>query len=319
MTRFRATVSATAIVTLLLGGCAGLDASAPIIPTFGAQDPNSIHEPLQIKDVVETTIQLQNEYGVRYQQAARAQDFVGVPLIAAAAGATGALLFGATTDTIAAIGLGAGTLAAYNSYFSPGTLAETYLAGHRATSCLLAHAAILDDRDFDRGTSRELRATLVTNLTILRSKERPSERSAAALYDETVAAATAALTVADNEIAAYDGRAMALELERSELQTGVASKVSKRTVSFTDAQTQIRGIVDALLAQQKALAEAEQGAGETPPSAPSGSAGRGLQARTAQPTTDTIATVRQNIRVLLDSLRPFVETTQTMKLCWPVA
>jgi hypothetical protein len=304
MMHFSSRLGALSIIASLLAGCAGLDASAPILAS---------PDPLTVAEVANTTRTLQGEYFARYQEAARAQDVVGVPLIAAAAGATGALLFGAHPDTLAAIGLGAGTLTAYGAYFAPGSRAQIYLAGHQATSCLLANAAVFSDATFSKDIAVDARAQLELALSRLRGTQRPTGQTGRALYDDTIGAATAALALADSEIAAFDGAATSMELERERIQVRVGKSVSTRQpVDFAAIQTQIMGVVNALAAQQKALADAQKGAGE----APAGGA-EGLAATTfgAPLTADPVMDVRMRIRALLDSLRSFVTASAEMKLC----
>ena len=108
-------------------------------------------------------------------------DWFNVPLIAGAATIGGLLLFGGddvaglsngTKDTIAGIGLGAATLSAYNSYFSPSQARETLRRASTGYRCMATHGAIVEKLGLSVIIEKKQSSQKANLLTALRTLNR---------------------------------------------------------------------------------------------------------------------------------------------------
>lgn len=91
-------------------------------------------------DRIKSTFLLSEEYLSLAEQASLTQDTAAFGLIAAAATAAGAVLFGAHPDLIAGAGLGAGVIVASERYLKPTEAANELVAASNRLICVIAAA-----------------------------------------------------------------------------------------------------------------------------------------------------------------------------------
>lgn len=114
-----------------LGGCTSMH--GPDLPKLGAS--------LNAQQLIANAATAQNDYSDKFNALARNGDYIGLGLIGLAAGAAGSLIYGASTDVIAGIGLAAGATLAVQNYIGSASNQNVYLQGHQALECFIQNAS----------------------------------------------------------------------------------------------------------------------------------------------------------------------------------
>ncbi|VFR80047.1 hypothetical protein BRI9_3256 [plant metagenome] len=114
-----------------LGGCTSMQ--GPSLPKLDVA--------LNAQQLIAKAAVAQNDYSDKFNALAVNGDYIGLGLIGLAAGAAGSLIYGASTDVIAGIGLAAGTTLAVQNHIGSASSQNVYLQGHQALECFIQNAS----------------------------------------------------------------------------------------------------------------------------------------------------------------------------------
>lgn len=215
-----------------------------------------------------------------------------VPLMLAAATASGLLLFDAGTTAVSAVGLGAGTVGAGRAYFSPSTARSVLRRGSAGYTCLLVYGTEAETyaAEFADGSKRaEARTFLVNQVQILRAKR----DTPTALGLKTTKEADALIKQAEGAIRLFDTQAAAARVADSRLRMAAHSFGLTLVAQADRAPVDFGKTVQALIEQAKANADfldksgdAGEGAAEPEPKETPDTEEAGPRALTAAGTRD---------------------------------
>lgn len=324
----RSTVSqlgVSMIVVIGLGGCAGtaLDPAPPFAerPTFSDKaTPDSTTWWLH------SAQDLAEKYKERYKGLKRLEPWFDFPIIGLAAAGAGALLFGASTNVVAGIGLGAGTLAVGRTYLNPGATASVYLSGRKAIDCVIDAAGPLVKAESVKETlkakSDSVRTSLRSAEIWFASQSLQSEQLPAALGNAknalgaAISSAKDALKLAEAEVMAATNGPTHIATAIGKIEVLVAQGVNRTPVDFATAQSAISSAITASAAQQAALQSAREkisGQAKKPPTE-----GETITDRTASPLETTqlqTANLVQATDALLNEMPNFVDANAKIDVC----
>jgi hypothetical protein len=313
------------IVVIGLSGCGtGLDPAPPFAtrPTFPADAAQGT-----TTWWLYSASELGKEYQERYVYLKRVEPWFDIPLIGLAAAGAGALLFGASTNVIAGIGLGAGTLAVGRTYLNPGGTATVYLSGRGALDCVIDAARPLVKSD---PVVSELRSASDNVRTYLRSAENWSASlqgetldaelaNAKNALDAAIGAARDALNLAEAEIDAADAGPNQIATAIGRIEVLVAQGVNRTPVDFATAQSAISSAITASAAQRATLQTArDQISGQAKEAAEVKAREALLTDRAPTPletTQERTADVVQATDALLGQMPNFVDANAKVDVC----
>jgi len=95
--------------------------------------------------VIVEIAKFRDEYWAGFAQAGNSSYWFDVPLIGLALGTVGAATYGAHTDLIAGLGLGAAAVGGARSYVNPNEVASALRSGARSATCVLTSSRTLRD------------------------------------------------------------------------------------------------------------------------------------------------------------------------------
>jgi hypothetical protein len=313
------------IVVVGLGGCGtGLDPAPPFAsrPTFSANaDQGSAAWWLH------SASELATEYQDRFVYLKRVEPWFDIPIIGLAAAGVGALLFGASTNVIAGIGLGAGTLAVGRTYLNPGGTATVYLSGRRALDCVIDAARPLVAPDLVVSELRKASGNVRTHLrqaedwsVSLQGETLDAElANAKNALDAAIGAARDALNLAEAETKAADAGPSQIATAIGRIEVLVAQGINRTPVDFATAQSAISSAITTSATQQATLQTArDQISGQAKDAAEAKAAAARLTDRAATPLETTqlrTADLVQATDALLGSMPNFVEANAKIDVC----
>ena len=246
-----------------LAGCAaypGLYTAPPTSTTSSGAYRSGVER------VAEDAHRSQQVFENAYAQSARVSDWANLPLVGAAAGAAAALYFGAHTDVLASIGIGAGTYVAGRSLLYPTELPKLYIEAHAAVGCLRAETLLfagpraVDARNAFAGRVQAFSDHIADAERLYRGAQLSANASADTreLFKSGITSlvqatnlASQTLNAAYKDLAAYDSAESAFGTALTAVHTRVASKSRVgRTVDFAQLQSTITGGIQGLVSQQ---------------------------------------------------------------------
>lgn len=222
---------------------------------------------------------VQKEYAEDFRKSARYSDVLQLPIIGAAALAAGILYNNGShaLNHLAGIGIGVGGYTGFRSTLFPTSLPQIYLAGYSALSCVRVEAVGFTGQSAEerfkhlQENAAELAAAIQEAKEVARSSrlsgspaesELESYQQSTLSLSEAVAAATAALTSANKQIAAHETSEVVFGTAVANVQLKVAAASRKGRISdFADIK---RMISDSMAAA---------GASSTPPASGTGKKG----------------------------------------------
>ncbi len=229
--------------TLALVPLAMLAACATNYPDlYSAQPPKPSAPPqnAEVDQVLRDAAQLQATYAGGYKASAQYQDYGQLPLIGAAAAAAFVLLANKTNAATTAgnIGIGAGAYTAVRGQLSAAGLADIYISGHGALSCVIAEGSYFSgDNASDLFTRQDTELTKIANAILvadLATKDfhykdpTPAQndalKAARSVADQAITQARIAETAALTQEAAFENAAPIFHNAVSSISMRVASK-----------------------------------------------------------------------------------------------
>jgi hypothetical protein len=97
--------------------------------------------PRCVDSLLDSVRQVQITWNANYLKSAKSSDGYSTVLIGLAVAAAGAVLFKASDDAVAAIGLAAGGGTLTRNYWAPPGLDLTYVSGHKALTCFMSNSS----------------------------------------------------------------------------------------------------------------------------------------------------------------------------------
>ncbi|MDB5451975.1 MAG: hypothetical protein JWO33_553 [Caulobacteraceae bacterium] len=200
--------------------------------------------PTTVKDSLNEAAALQSDYAAGYKKSAIFQDYSQLPIIGAAANAAWILLKDKpnAAKRVGRVGIKAGAYSAVRGQLLPSGLAEIYIAGHGALTCVIVEGYYFSGDSADRSYAvleQELQrianqvAALMQAKNVALSATATAEqtanlKSAQTLADQAIAQAHLAETAALIQEAAYENAAPVFSAAVSSISARVASKGRQR-------------------------------------------------------------------------------------------
>lgn len=229
---------------LALAPLAMLAACATNYPDLVSTRPPPPAVPPQNAELDETLVDaanLQKSYAIGYKQSAQNQDLSALPIIGAAAAAAFVLLANKTNAATTAgnIGIGGGAYAALRGQLSPAGLADAYISGHGALTCVLAEGSyfsgenakalykrqdneLQDLEDYIARVDQTEHDPLFN--TVLTQQQSDNLKTAISVAGQAVSQARTAETAALAQKAAFDNAAPVFRNAVASISVRVASK-----------------------------------------------------------------------------------------------
>lgn len=315
------------LASLALAGCntvqTYVDRSGPPVPQVTGKDAGGVIL------VAQTFADL---YVQRSSELEDATYLTDIPLLGLAVGSAAALYYGAHTDLIAGLGIGAGTVAVVDSMMAPRSRAQVYRNGAAAMNCVVEKGQALNSParlhnlqvEIARFTNGPIkRATELLDqrpeddFTVVGDQEVRLKDARAALLSALQAAKRARDTaLAEAETGANGGAILGAAVRAIDLQ--VRNALKSQPLSFSSALNTIQGAAQALGDKVASVQQTQTTLD-------------GLRRRVSQPSTqesptkeieDHIAALEattkqlvQETQILLDSLPKFTKAAQDAALC----
>jgi hypothetical protein len=264
-------------VLALAPGCStadfkALDPAPPFAPSPVGAAPIQGATPGTVTWWQYSAADLAKSYQERYAGLARMRPVFDLPLIGLAASAVGALFYGAPSDAVFGIGLGAGVLGATRTYLNFGPAGDAYLAGSSAAQCVAREVApivaeVTADGTVPPDLLKDKIGAIQTAITAiddsgLSTKPLPAGESADALrrFNEAqtllrngVQAAREAIRVAHSELSALNGAPSIMGAAVNTIENKVAKRVAFQAAEFGALQSQILDAVSVTAANRSSL------------------------------------------------------------------
>ncbi len=158
-----------------------------------------------LKDAMKEVVKEREKYFNHYKAKYTIQTGFDSTLIGVATATLSAAFFGASKDVVGGLGIGAGSLSTYRSYYDPEKEGQAYLKGYQGMRCITTAASFLQNADPD---------ALQLSITSLRDKiaKTQNAKKQDAATTSAIDAAKSALAAAEREISAYNQAPLSVRL-----------------------------------------------------------------------------------------------------------